>query len=381
MNIIYLHGFNSDGNGSTATSLKNNYKELIICPSYDYGNADKAYKQINSIVSESINHGDLVIIGTSLGGFWANYFSEKYNIKCILINPALTPDKSLIKFIGKNKNFSNGKIIDFTKDDAEKYKKYELSESPNVYKTIFLGAKDTVIDPINTKQYFKNRNVIIDKDEEHQIKDVTKIINLIDDMSNTFLIDQESKESLNEHIINALPNDINIKEKYVDEVWDILNNSYAKIGGLHSNGFSSKEDMIKNIPFWKMVTKNNKVVAVIMYKDKNGRKKVAGGTDGTDLGKEEFFKINKEESKMKRSYSEISGPMLSVMIKQIPNFKDECIPFRKISGIIDDEIKRPEINDPEILKHPELKDYFYQRLINGHWHTKILHGQSGLNII
>lgn len=79
---------------------------------------------------------------------------------------------------------------------------------------------------------------------------------------------------LNERFINALPNDDDIKQKFADQVWDVLQYSYRELGGLKGSGFNSKEDMIKNIPFWKMVTKNGVVHAVVMYKDRGGRKSV-----------------------------------------------------------------------------------------------------------
>ena len=203
-------------------------------------------------------------------------------------------------------------------------------------------------------------------------------------MENTFVIDQESEDDvqdiLQEHVVNAPPNDIRTKMKYADEVWDMLNQSYAKIGGLHGSGFSSKEDMINNIPFWKMVTRNSKLVAVTLYKDKGGRKRVAGGSNGTPEGKQAMIDINNEEVKMKRSYIEISGPMLSMSISKTPGFESTCIPYRKVSGIIDDEIKRPPEDDPEILRHPEFKDYFYQRKIGGAWHTKLMAGKTGVSM-
>ena len=37
------------------------------------------------------------------------------------------------------------------------------------------------------------------------------------------------------------------KEKYVDEVWDMLQTAYSSIGGIKGSGFESKEDMIKKI--------------------------------------------------------------------------------------------------------------------------------------
>lgn len=48
------------------------------------------------------------------------------------------------------------------------------------------------------------------------------------------------------------------KEKYVDEVWDLIQTSYKPIGGIHGSGFKSKDDMIKNIPFWKLVKRGGK---------------------------------------------------------------------------------------------------------------------------
>lgn len=381
MKIVYLHGFNSDGNGNTAKKLKNNYKDEMITPSYDYQNADKGYNLLNSLISGLSSNDEVILCGTSLGGFWANYFSEKYNLKAILINPSLTPDTSLLKFIGTNKNFSNGKVIEFTKEDAELYSKYELSESPNIYKSILLGAKDTVIDHKKSAEKFKDHQVIIDQDEEHQIKDVSKIIKLIDEAINSYPLEiTDETYNLNEHVINAPPNDIQTKEKYADLVWDMLNKSYEKIGGLKGNGFSSKEDMIKNMPFWKLIKKNGKIVAVSLYKDKSGRKSVAGGTDGTSEGKDALKMMKDEDISQKRAYTEISGPMLSFIYKNNPDLFDHCVPYSKVEMMINDEIRRPQSTDAEMMKYQELKQFFYQRFIGKQWITKLMIGTTGVKM-
>ena len=376
MKIIYLHGFNSDGNGSTAMQLKQHYKENIICPSYDYINVDNGYKQLNSIIGPLSKNNDLILCGTSLGGWWTNYFSEKYNIKCILVNPALNPSESLKKFIGITKNFSSGKESPFTLENVKEYAKYKTTESPNVYKTIFLGAKDTLIDPKITAEYFKNRNVIIDQDEEHRLGDVNKLIKLIDETTKSF-----DKSSLKEHYVTASINDKALKLKYADEVWDILQKSYEKLHGLKTSGFESKENMINKIPLWKMVTRNGKVIAVRMYKDKNGRKAVAAGADGTPEGIEAFKQIGKEDLSQKRSYGEISGPVLAITYKQHPDLEKYCIPYNEVEKIAGEEIKRPQASDPEMIKYPELRSYFYQRWLQDGWHTKIMIGKIGNTIV
>ena len=42
------------------------------------------------------------------------------------------------------------------------------------------------------------------------------------------------------------------REKYAPAVWDLIQQSYAKIGGIKGKGFSSPDDMIMSIPFWKL---------------------------------------------------------------------------------------------------------------------------------
>ena len=68
------------------------------------------------------------------------------------------------------------------------------------------------------------------------------------------------------------------KEKYAEEVFSLLQSTYSKIGGLKGNGFQSKEDMIEKIPFWKLFIFQGRVIACSMYKDKQGRKRVAIGS-------------------------------------------------------------------------------------------------------
>jgi hypothetical protein len=86
-----------------------------------------------------------------------------------------------------------------------------------------------------------------------------------------------------EHVENLSSSEA--KEKYVDEVWQILQDSYKYCGGIHGSGFKSKQDMIDNVPFWKLQKKGGKIVACVMYKDKGGRKMVALGSDGSAEGK------------------------------------------------------------------------------------------------
>lgn len=189
---------------------------------------------------------------------------------------------------------------------------------------------------------------------------------------------------LTETYVNLLPDQEDKKRKYVDAAWDMIQKSYAKVGGIHGSGFQHKEDMIKNIPIWKLVVKKGQVVAGAFYKDNQGRKRVAIGTNDTDEGKAHLAKIMTSDLLTGRSYGEVSGPSLAFNRKYNPDFDQHVIPFdqaAQIHGRTGDEIVKPEPNDPHILKYPDLAHHFYRRKIGNEWHTKIMVGKPGNPII
>lgn len=158
------------------------------------------------------------------------------------------------------------------------------------------------------------------------------------------------------------------KRKYANEVFELLQNAYSKIGGIKGSGFSSPEDMIQNIPFWKLFIYKGKVIACMMYKDKGGRKMVAIGSirDKTnplyDKSKEIVFTMMKDDVKTFRSYGEISGNVLKKYKSLIPNFFEEfCVPAETVSKYFTDIIPTGK--------------YTYKRKIGNEYIEKVMYGK------
>jgi len=87
------------------------------------------------------------------------------------------------------------------------------------------------------------------------------------------------------------------KEKYIDEVWDVLTEGYRKVqGGLH---FKSKYELIISTEFWKVICYKGKVIATTVYKAKKGLKLVAlsVGNFFRDIAISELKKVIKRDLK------------------------------------------------------------------------------------
>lgn len=158
------------------------------------------------------------------------------------------------------------------------------------------------------------------------------------------------------------------KEKYVDEVLDILQSSYKDIGGIKTPSFMSREAAIEGPHMWKLVVRDGKVIAVNIYKDDGtGRKSVLAGTDGSVQGKREMAKLITDD--VTRSYTEISDAMEKFVFKRFPELANKYkIPNTEaIKHLQPGEARIPEDND----------GYHYDRKIGGSWHTKIMLGTPG----
>ncbi|MES2353503.1 MAG: YqiA/YcfP family alpha/beta fold hydrolase [Pseudomonadota bacterium] len=106
--ILYLHGFNSSPDSFKANLFKHHLIELgrgreFLCPRLPWRFSDAA-RLIDSTLL-SLRGQPVCLIGSSLGGFYATHFAERYQLPAILVNPAVKPYQNLAKYVGPQRNF------------------------------------------------------------------------------------------------------------------------------------------------------------------------------------------------------------------------------------------------------------------------------------
>ena len=94
MNIIYLHGFQSNSNSIKGQQLKqycaqHRPNDVVHLP--DLNKPPKHVLRDISKLIESLPLDHVALVGSSLGGFYATYFVAKYACPAVLINPAMQP--------------------------------------------------------------------------------------------------------------------------------------------------------------------------------------------------------------------------------------------------------------------------------------------------
>ena len=90
--LLYIHGFLSSPLSQKAVQVNDWLRQhrpdiTYHCP-FLTPYPDRTQATLEGIVEN--NHADTVyLMGSSLGGFWATWLAEKYDLKAVLINPAV----------------------------------------------------------------------------------------------------------------------------------------------------------------------------------------------------------------------------------------------------------------------------------------------------
>ncbi len=126
--IIYIHGFGSSGEGIKAKLFRKYFKDKgirFIAPSLSYI-PELAIKTLEELI-ESYDKEEVQLMGSSLGGFYSVYLSNKYDLKAVLINPSIYPYKTLPKVLGNAPSFHDESSFTWMQFHIDSLKDYEVT--------------------------------------------------------------------------------------------------------------------------------------------------------------------------------------------------------------------------------------------------------------
>lgn len=160
--LFYLHGFNSgfDPKNQKIKELKK-LADVVTGRTTNYLHKLDVV-ELESTIKSAVEgfDGETILVGTSLGGYFARYFSKELGLRCIIINPSVDPSMSLARAIGEQTNYLTGQTYEVTKAQVEQLASYSVSVTEDCL--MILCTDDDVIDykkPL--KRYGQGAKVVI----------------------------------------------------------------------------------------------------------------------------------------------------------------------------------------------------------------------------
>ena len=176
-NIFYFHGFASSADSTKAMIFNDFIKEkfpniYLHTPNID-NSIEKSFIQLEKLVQE--NEGEKLFIGSSLGGFYASYFAEKFDSRAVLINPASNPYLGMEMYLGENTNYSTNEKFYLTNKDLEILELNNVSKIkfPSNY-LVLIETGDDVIPFEYTLDFYSGCNFCIVNGGSHSFDSFRK---------------------------------------------------------------------------------------------------------------------------------------------------------------------------------------------------------------
>ena len=145
--ILYLHGFRSSPaawkSGLLAEEMASRgLAEHFVCPQLSPV-PDEAIAQASRLIEAAT--GPLTLVGSSLGGHYANHLAEKYGLDAVLINPAVVAALDPALFLGEHANFHTAERFVFSAAHAAQLQAQVSPPTPARY-WLLLEDGDEVLD-------------------------------------------------------------------------------------------------------------------------------------------------------------------------------------------------------------------------------------------
>lgn len=202
--VYYVHGFNSSPQSHKAQVLARAMESLGLIDHYrvpalsydpkrniqllesciEKSLSAKSVKsnrvRSGSVQSELTNPeatSDVVLVGSSMGGFYSAYLSQKYGLKAALINPVVNARELLKEYLGELTNDYTGERYQLEEKDLDEYQRLVMNSLPQPEKLLLVvQMEDEVLDSHIAVDHYAQCKSIIEPGGSHRFDDFEKVV-------------------------------------------------------------------------------------------------------------------------------------------------------------------------------------------------------------
>ncbi|GAA5130227.1 YqiA/YcfP family alpha/beta fold hydrolase [Thalassotalea piscium] len=176
--ILYIHGFNSSPKSLKAEQTKQYLHQKFPhvkfhCPQIK-SSPNEAIAQLSQILEE--NKGDWFLIGSSLGGYFSTYLSEKYQLPAAIVNPAVRPYELLNGYLGVQTNPYTNEIYTVTEQYIDDLIALEQNEITKKHYLVMVQTGDEVLDYQQAVNKFQQCQLIVQQSGDHSFVNYSTLL-------------------------------------------------------------------------------------------------------------------------------------------------------------------------------------------------------------
>ena len=174
--LVVFHGFRSAVPNGTYKRVRKALRDThtVIGVNYDYFDVEATIELLDALVAGDLAGHEISTFGTSLGGYWANWFGQRIGAHSIaMINPTLRPGDHLKQYIGQTVE-SERRALTFpvSKEDIQRYDAVPSEAHKPIPTMVIVSSDDELVDPQPTLDWFEDKpevEIVIYQERKHTL--------------------------------------------------------------------------------------------------------------------------------------------------------------------------------------------------------------------
>ena len=140
---------------------------MFVAPALPYSPTAAA-----ALLAEIVRvHPRAVLVGSSLGGYYATWVAEKFGLRAVLVNPAVRPYELLAGYVGPQKNLHTAEDYDFTAQHVDELRAIEIDAITPEHYLLMVATDDDVLDYRQAVDKYRGAQQLVIQGGDHGFSD------------------------------------------------------------------------------------------------------------------------------------------------------------------------------------------------------------------
>jgi predicted esterase YcpF (UPF0227 family) len=181
--IVYIHGFNSSPASHKSKQLRDRLASLgrdgeFVCPALPY-QPQAAMALLEQMLS-GVASDQVTLVGSSLGGFYATCLTEKFGMRAVLVNPAITPHQGLRSYLGPQKNLYTGEEYVLTEEHIAQLAALYVGDPRRLERYLLMHTTgDELLDWRTAVDHYRGCRQVIVQGSDHGFREFGEYIDIV----------------------------------------------------------------------------------------------------------------------------------------------------------------------------------------------------------
>lgn len=167
--ILYIHGLNSSPDSQKARQLSALMQRIGLADQLRAPALHHHPRQAIAQLEAALAQLDApLLVGSSLGGYYATHLAQRFGLKAVLINPVVNPHRLFDGYLGEQTNHYTGERWQLTHDHVTALAELEVPAPTNRERLqVWLQTGDETLDYRQAAAFYQACSVHIENGGDH----------------------------------------------------------------------------------------------------------------------------------------------------------------------------------------------------------------------